>query len=96
MSDFNNRISAQRRILSLVNRSVSNGEALAGLSAAAIARWASSNRIDRNAEIVQQLENASEKLLFLANKSQEQVSDEYRLASRQLDTIVESIELALR
>jgi hypothetical protein len=96
MNEFNNRIAAQREILEVVNRDRSRKEELFGLSLKAIERWISVNRIDPDAELVVQLKTASGKLFFLANKSQEQVTEEYRIISQDVAAIRESIETMLK
>jgi hypothetical protein len=95
MNEFNNRIEAQRQILRVVNRYGWAKEELFGLSAKAIERWVSVNRIDQSATLVKLVLDASSKLFFLANKSQEQVSPEYQAASREVDSIAKAIELEL-
>ena len=89
MTEFNNRIDAQREILNLVN-SERWKEELYGLSSGAISRWIRANGIDPSAELPRTIHESADKLFFLANKSQEQVTDEYRLLS------VEVFELTQR
>lgn len=95
MSEFNNRIAAQRKILQLVNKSKSNSEELFGLSRKAIERWVVENHIESNSCLVSLIVSASEKLFFLANKSQEQVSEEYRTIEAELESIYKAIEVEL-
>ncbi|WP_416769519.1 hypothetical protein ACMGT0_20450 [Pseudomonas sp. RHF3.3-3] len=89
MIEFNNRIDAQRVILNLVNRGIWKEE-LYGLSTGAIDRWVRVNGIDPSADLPRAICESADKLFFLANKSQEQVTDEYRLLS------VEVLELTQR
>ncbi len=89
MIEFNNRIDAQRVILNLVNRGIWKEE-LYGLSSGAIDRWVRVNGIDPAADLPRAIRESADKLFFLANKSQEQVTDEYRLLS------VEVLELTQR
>jgi hypothetical protein len=93
MHEFNNRIAAQRHILQLVNRRNWGKEELFGLSSKAIDRWIASNRIDPETPLIQLVRLVSAKLFFLANKSQEQVSEEYQIASAEVTSIAKSIEL---
>src|SRR5213080_937167 len=93
MNEFNSRIAAQRNVLQLVNRKNWGKEELFGLSRQAIDRWVSVNRIDPESQLVKLIENVSAKLFFLANRSQEQVSDEYKLASSEISSIAKSIEM---
>ncbi|WP_443690474.1 hypothetical protein [Pseudomonas sp.] len=89
MIEFNNRIDAQREILNLVNYKHWKEE-LYGLSSGAIDRWVRANGIDPSADLPRAVFQSADKLFFLANKSQEQITDEYRLLS------VEVFELTQR
>jgi hypothetical protein len=92
MNEFNNRIEAQRKLLQLVNQGGWKSEELFGLSAKAIERWVVVNRLDPNAKLVQLVRVAAAKMFFLANKSQEQVSEEYRTASDEIFEIADAIK----
>lgn len=94
MDEFNNRIDAQRKILEVVNGSRLQKEELFSLSAKAIERWISVNQIDPSSRLVELLLTASKKLFFLANKSQEQITEEYRSVSSEISAIRRSIEEA--
>jgi hypothetical protein len=91
MSEFNNRISAQRDILYIVNR-VQWSEELFGLSNGAIERWIGFNRLDKDSKLVFLIHHAAEKLFFLSNKSQEQITEEYRLLSSEVESLTRKIE----
>lgn len=93
--EFNNRIAAQRTILKVVNSRNWKSEQLISLSRKAINRWVSVNRLDPGSILVKLLLNASAKLFFLANRSQEQVSDEYRSVSASITGIYAEIEREL-
>lgn len=95
MNEFNNRIKAQRRILQLVNCKKWKKEELLGLSSKAINRWVSVNCIDPESRLVELVRTASGKLFFLANKSQEQISEEYKMTSEEIVSISKIIELEL-
>lgn len=95
MNEFNNRIDAQRRILSLVN-SQSWDEELYGLSGAAIERWVRANHINRSGALASAIYASADKLFFLANKSQEQVTEEYRLLSHEVRLLSEQIAGLIR
>ncbi|MCU1269097.1 MAG: hypothetical protein JWN74_391 [Acidobacteriaceae bacterium] len=95
MSEFNNRIAAQRQVLQIVNRKGWEKEELFGLSHKAIERWTSVNRIEPQSHLVMLVEAASSKLFFLANKSQEQVSDEYQITAREIALLAKEIELEI-
>jgi hypothetical protein len=82
--EFNNRISAQRKILQVINRKPWAIEALFGLSSKAIDRWVAVNRVDPNSAVVNMIKDVSAKLFFLANKSQDQVSEQYQLVREEI------------
>ena len=94
--EFNDRIAAQRKILQIVNQRPWAVESLFGLSSKAIDRWVAINRIDPNSVIVNMIRDVSAKLFFLANKSQDQVSDEYRLAHAAIILACDDIQGALQ
>ncbi|TBO34446.1 hypothetical protein EYS42_03275 [Aquabacterium lacunae] len=95
MTEFNNRIAAQREILRAVN-SVRWSEELYGMSGGALDRWVRSNDLDQSSKLVRLLRDAAEKLFFLANKSQEQVTAEYRHRSSEVSGLTEEIRLELQ
>lgn len=95
MSEFNNRVDAQRAILRLVNQVADVREELFGLSKKAIDRWIAVNRIDPESHLVKLVLSAGEELFFLANKSQEQVTDEYKLRSSRVSDITTSLRTEL-
>ena len=90
MREFNNRIDAQREILSLVN-GVTWKEELYGLSSGSIDRWVRVNGIDPSSDLSRVIYESASKLFFLANKSQEQVTDEYRLLSAKVYDLTQRI-----
>jgi hypothetical protein len=94
MGEFISRMQAQRAILQVVNKRQQR-EDLFGLSSQAIDRWMSCNAIDSASNVVDLLRAASEQLSFLANKSQMQVSDEYRRASLEISALTDEIRRAL-
>ncbi len=91
MNEFNNRISAQREILRVVNRR-SPSEELFGLSSKAIDRWIASNAIDSSDLLVELIRSASAKLFFLGTKSQDQITEEYRNISHDISALCTRIE----
>jgi hypothetical protein len=91
MHEFNNRMDAQRRILDIVNGGKWQEE-LFGLSTKGLERWALSNNVDADSELIRLLRSASSKLFFLANKSQEQITDDYRAVSREVALLSGDIE----
>ena len=92
MTEFNDRNAIQRKIVQAVNRKFKLDEELFSLSNGAIERWLSANSIEKNSEISKLLYQASSKLFFLAAKSQEQVSTEYKLLSSEVDSLLKGIE----
>jgi hypothetical protein len=96
MSEFNDRIAAQRHVLQLVNGKGWEREELFGLSRKAIERWTVANRIDPKSQIVELVEAASSKLFFLANNSQEQISEQYKATASEIALIAKAIESEIR
>jgi len=93
MDDFNNRVAAQRVVLQTVNRKKWEKEELFGLSSKAIDRWVTANRVDPESRLVLLIKTTSEKLFFLANKSQETISPEYKAVSAEISVLTKKIEL---
>lgn len=91
MTEFSNRVDAQRHILKIVNATIHNKEQLLSLSSKAIKRWCTINKINCESELVTKITEASEKLFFLANKSQEQITNEYKNISLEINTITHVI-----
>ena len=92
MKDFNNRIDAQRNILLIVNKRNWRTEELSGLSSKAIDRWMLANQIDTSSRIAELIRAAGRALFFLANKSQEQITEEYKLQSEKTIDLTKEIE----
>jgi hypothetical protein len=91
MNEFTNRIMAQRQVLQLANKKGWKKEELFGLSSKAIERWISVNQIDPESLLVQLVKTAAARLFFLANKSQEQISGEYKMTSDEISVICRMI-----
>ena len=91
MNEFNNRIAAQREILVAVN-SLPWREELFGLSSGALDRWINCNGSEATSAFSRLLVEAASKLFFLANKSQEQVTDEYKLRSLEVADLTRRIK----
>ena|SRR5436190_10176230 len=87
MDEFINRIDAQRHVLETVNRQPRFAEELCGLSRKAIERWLSLNRIEPTGDVAAVLFQVSSRLFFLSSKSQEQVTEHYRLLSREVESL---------
>lgn len=90
MTEFNNRIAAQRDILLVVN-SVRWHEELYGMSRGALDRWMRTNKVESTSKLAQLLVEVASKLFFLANKSQEQVTDEYMSRSLEVAALTQMI-----
>ena len=93
MSEFNNRISAQRDALKIVNGSGLFLEPLMSLTEKAIERWFRSNNLDTYDPIITLLKSMSGTLFFLANKSQEQVTEDYKVLSDEVSEQLYDLEL---
>lgn len=96
MYDFLNRVDAQRIILESVNSYAWANEPLMSLSSKSIARWTERNSISKDSELVKLLLLASEKLFFLANKSQEQITDDYKSLSNEVFSISNKIKISIQ
>lgn len=74
--EFNNRVELQRTVLKIVNKAYFEHQ-LTGLSKPAMENWLMMNNIVQN-DIIEVLFKISEKLFFIANKSQDQITEEYK------------------
>ena len=92
MSEFNNRIAAQRDILLIVNCGKWKEE-LYGLSSGAINRWININNLETDSVLIELVQKAAQKLFFLSNKSQEQITEEYKSLSRNVSILTRKIEV---
>lgn len=95
MSEFNNRMAAQRRIVHLVNDKAKGKEELFGLSRQTIDRWIIANGIDAESRLVALITDAAARIACLAMKSQEQVSEDYQALVLDIDTFTRQIEAEL-
>jgi hypothetical protein len=96
MDEFNNRMEAQRAVLAVVNHHAKFTEELCGLSKKAIERWLRVNQLEPTGEIATILFQISSKLFFLSSKSQEQVTEEYRLLAADVRSLTGELETLLR
>jgi hypothetical protein len=90
-NEFNDRIAAQRSILRAVNSVSWGAEPLLGLSQGAIDRWTTMNRIEAHSALADLVAAASSKLFFLANQSQDQVSEQYQSVQSEIIAIRDAI-----
>lgn len=58
----------------------------------AIMPWVMENNIETGSRLVRLILTASDKLFFLANKSQEQVTEEYKSIEAEIQSIYRSLE----
>ena len=92
MDEFNNRMNVQRDVLNIVNLRNDYREELCGLSKKAIERWIMANGLNPEDRFCKIIFKISDKLFFLANKSQEQISDEYKLISSEISQLKLDLE----
>lgn len=90
MSEFVDRMSAQRAVLQVVN-SRPRKEELFGLSSQAIDRWMDRNGVSPDSDVVMLLRSTSERLSFLASKSQMHLLSDYRDVSAEVDMLTDQI-----
>ena len=93
MNGFNSRVDAQRHFLRAVNQRPWT-EPLFGLSHRAIDRWSAANNIASDSELLAQVRDAAGQLYFLANHSEDQISEQYKLSARKIAEIADSISCA--
>lgn len=92
MDEFLNRITAQRKVINIVNGKTKNSFPLVGLSSKSIQRWKLENSISNDSELMKALISISSQLFFLANRSQEQVTNEYRLLSKSISDLIDNLD----
>lgn len=92
MSEFKNRIKLQRKTLQVVNSSKIYKESLLSLSNSAINRWATKNRIGDEDKTISIIKIISKKLFFLANKSQEQITEDYSNKTDEIEGLLEQLK----
>jgi hypothetical protein len=91
MSEFNDRIATQRRIIRIVNDGPWREE-LFGLSSGAIDRWERTNSYRVPPGLVELIREAAEMLFFLSNKSQEQITEEYIDLTDDISNLTDEID----
>ncbi|MHA0984710.1 hypothetical protein ACR9GO_19090 [Kosakonia cowanii] len=96
MSEFNNRIKAQREALKVVNGSGLFSEPLLSLTEKAIDRWSNNNNLSNTDPSILLLKEMSGTLFFLANKSQEQVTEDYKILSERVSDLLSKLEIELK
>ena len=94
MNEFNNRIELQREVIKIVNKRGYNNQ-ITGLSDDAIKRWLSDNQLAKDSQLTFLIYEIAAKLFFLANKSQEQITDSYKTLSSDVSNLVEKLRLEI-
>lgn len=94
MFEFNNRVDLQRLVIKLVNSKRFNFE-LTGLSKPSIERWQKENS-GASEHIIDILFKISDKLFFLANKSQEQITSDYKELSSDIHNLIANLRNILQ
>ena len=92
---FSDRMDAQRAVLKQINKAAWPREELFALSADAIDRWVSVNRLGDDDKVVKLAREAGDALLFLANASQEQIAPEYASRVSDVTAILERLRLVM-
>lgn len=96
MSEFSNRIKAQRDALKVVNSSGLFREPLLSLTEKAIDRWSHNNDLSNTDCAIPLLKAMSDTLFFLANKSQEQITEDYKILSKKVNDQLSKLENELK
>lgn len=92
--EFNNRVELQRKVLKIVNKVYSEHQ-LTGLSKPAMDNWLKMNLIVQE-ETKEVLFRISEKLFFIANKSQDQITEEYKNLQMSINTDIKKLNFVLK
>jgi hypothetical protein len=75
-AEFNSRVDLQREVIKILNKKYFKNQ-LNGLSRPALDSWFVNNHISDDS-LKNSLITISEKLFFIANKSQDQITEEYK------------------
>lgn len=75
-AEFNSRVDLQREVIKILNKKYFKNQ-LNGLSRPALDSWFVNNDISDDS-LKNSLVTISEKLFFIANKSQDQITEEYK------------------
>jgi hypothetical protein len=94
MFEFNNRVDLQRTVIKIINNNKFNYE-FTGLTQGAIESWVRANKIE-NIDIIELIYIISSKLFFLANKSQEQITEDYKILNAEINIQIERLKTALK
>jgi len=94
MDEFVGRMRIQREVLTIINSSISSKEPLFGLASKTIGRWVDANHIEDD-ELVKLVRDIASLLFFLSTKSQDPVSEDYKLRSVELDSALQQLRAAV-
>jgi len=89
-AEFNSRVDLQREVIKILNQKDFKNK-LNGLSKPTIDSWLVNNNIS-NDLLKNSLFTISEKLFFIANKSQDQVTDEYKNLQISVKTNIDELK----
>ena len=89
-AEFNSRVDLQREVIKILNQKDFKNK-LTGLSKPAIDSWLINNNISNNL-LKNSLFIISEKLFFIANKSQDQVTEEYKNLQISVKTNIDELK----
>ena len=92
-AEFNSRVDLQRQVLKIVNGKAFKIQ-LSGLSKPALENWIIINSVSNN-ELKNILFKISELLFFIANKSQDQITDEYKKLQLKAGTEIGKLKILL-
>ena len=95
MSEFLNRVEAQRQILRIVNERPWKREQLFALNSKAIQRWTSANQIDTSEPVVHLLSVASAEIFIMANHSDDPIAGEYQMTQGRVTAIASELKATL-
>ena len=91
MTEFQNRVEAQRKLIKALNERSQAAEPLAALTPPAIDRWIVRNQVNMQSRVAVLLREASTQLFALANHSDDPICGTYRLSSEDLHRITSEI-----
>ncbi|AVR45428.1 hypothetical protein C7S20_09180 [Christiangramia fulva] len=94
MREFLNRIDVQRKVINEINSKRFHFP-LVGLSKQSIDRWQTENSIKNDTRLLNLLLDISAKLFFLSNKSQEQITEDYKNKSLEISELIEALKIEL-
>lgn len=91
MSEFSNRVEAQRQILGVVNTKSWKNEQLFALNQKAIQRWMIANQVQPSSGLVRLLYEASAQIFVMANHSDDPIAGAYLLTREKVSSIENQI-----